>query len=142
MNPHTQIKNTHLMKRLMLPRRVGNQQGRTAGKLFRKISKNLKKKQKNFRFWLGGAAPQTPRFLAGGDPASLNHLAPDTKFDTAFLDVTLRRFFACHVASCRFTSLFFAFFSVALRIFTMFCDFGSQKGRLWRQFFDDIGLLQ
>ena len=57
------------------------------------------------------------------------------------LDVTLRRFFACHVASCRFTSLFFAFFFVVVRFFTIFWGFGSQNGWFLRSFFDKIWLL-
>ena len=49
----------------MLPQRVGNQRGPTAGNFFEKFRKFCKRFKKN-RFWLGGAAPQTPRFFAAG----------------------------------------------------------------------------
>ena len=42
-------------------------------KFFRKFfEKNFEKFSKNFPFWLGGAAPQTPRILAGGGFAPLD----------------------------------------------------------------------
>ena len=75
------------------------------------------------------------------DPPSLIQPGPDTKFEDTPLDVTLRHFFSRHVASLRFTSLFFAFVRVILRFFTIFCESGSQNGRFSRSFFDKFGLL-
>ena len=81
-------------------------------------------------------------FLKNGeDPPSLIQPGPDTKSGVAPLGVTLRRFFSRHVASFRFTSLFFVFVRAMLRFFTIFCESGSQNGRFSRSFFDKFGLL-
>ena len=49
-----------------LPQRVVNKQGRTAGKLFRKISKILKKNRKIFGFDWGALSPRPHGFGLGG----------------------------------------------------------------------------
>ena len=75
------------------------------------------------------------QFLAGGDPPSLNHPAPDTKFRVPSLGATLHHFFSRHVASYRFTSPFLAMFSAFSRFLTNFSGFWLRKWRVWEVMF-------